>query len=38
MSTRQARRFVLYESPTLTVVADTKASGGHCYLAAWTTQ
>jgi len=37
MSTRTQQRFTLYESPTLTVAADTRASAGYCYLTAWTT-
>ena len=37
MSTRRRERFVLYESATLTVAADTLASAGYCYVAAWTT-
>lgn len=37
MSTRRQERFVLYESAILTVAADTLASAGYCYVAAWTT-
>jgi hypothetical protein len=37
MSTRRRERFELYKSATLTVAADTLASAGYCYLAAWTT-
>jgi hypothetical protein len=37
MSTRRRERFELYESATLTVAADTFASAGYCYVAAWTT-
>jgi hypothetical protein len=37
MSTRRRERFELYESATITVAADTFASAGYCYVAAWTT-
>ena len=37
MSTRRRERFELYMSATLTVAADTLASAGYCYVAAWTT-
>lgn len=36
MSTRRWERFELYQSGTLTVAADTLASAGYCYVAAWT--
>jgi hypothetical protein len=36
MDTRRGQLFTLYESPTLTVAADTKGSAGYCYIAAWT--
>ena len=38
MNTRvHSEPWVLYQSDTLTVVADTRGSAGYCYLAAWTT-
>lgn len=37
MSTRSAELFELHKSPALTVVANTNASAGYCYVAAWTT-
>jgi hypothetical protein len=37
MSTRRREQFELYKSATLTVAADTLASAGYCYIAAWTT-
>jgi len=36
MGTRQPERFELHKSDTLTVAADTLASAGYCYVAAWT--
>jgi hypothetical protein len=37
MSTRRRQQFELHKSAGLTVAADTLASAGYCYLAAWTT-
>jgi hypothetical protein len=37
MVTTRSGRFSLYESRRLTVMADMNASGGYCYIAAWTT-
>jgi hypothetical protein len=37
MSTRRRKQLELYKSAALTVVADTLASAGYCYVAAWTT-
>jgi hypothetical protein len=36
VSTRRRGQFVLFKSDRLTVVGDTNASAGYCYLAAWT--
>ena len=36
MSTRRQEQFELYKSASLTVAADTLASAGYCYVAAWT--
>jgi hypothetical protein len=36
MNTRVAEQFTLYRSDDLHVVADTAASSGYCYVAAWT--
>jgi hypothetical protein len=36
MSTRRAQFFALHDSATLHVAADTRGSGGYCYVAAWT--
>lgn len=37
MSTRRRERFEIHASATLTIAADTLASAGYCYIAAWTT-
>jgi len=36
MNTRAPQQFILHQSASLTVIADTLASAGYCYLAAWT--
>lgn len=35
LNTRAAGQCTVYDSATLAVVADTKASAGYCYVAAW---
>jgi hypothetical protein len=35
MSTREERTFTLFRSDKLEVAADTNASAGYCYIAAW---
>ena len=37
MHTRRRERAELHNSASLTVTADTLASAGYCYVAAWTT-
>jgi hypothetical protein len=37
MSTRARRTFVIHQSDTLVIVADTLGSAGYCHVAAWTT-
>jgi hypothetical protein len=35
MSTRKQETFILFQDDVLTVVADTNASAGYCYIGAW---